>query len=132
MISLPLMLGMGVDNGINIVYDFRRQQGKYRMSPSTAVAVILNTLDDHGRIRGVDDCRPSRTAKPGSHIDDRDELLPGVVVDYFARVFGLAYPKSQRRGRRIRRAAAEEQIVAEDRCHSASKTITMTIILAQQ
>lgn len=44
MISLPLMLGMGVDNGINIVYDYRRQQGRYRMSPSTAVAVILNTL----------------------------------------------------------------------------------------
>jgi uncharacterized protein len=44
MISLPLMLGMGVDNGINIVYDFRRQTDKYRMSPSTAVAVILNTL----------------------------------------------------------------------------------------
>jgi len=38
------MLGMGVDNGINIVYDFRRQTDKYRMSPSTAVAVILNTL----------------------------------------------------------------------------------------
>ena len=44
MISLPLMLGMGVDNGINIVYDFRRQTSRYRMSPSTAVAVILNTL----------------------------------------------------------------------------------------
>jgi hopanoid biosynthesis associated RND transporter like protein HpnN len=44
MISLPLMLGMGVDNGINIVYDFRRQADRYRMSPSTAVAVILNTL----------------------------------------------------------------------------------------
>ncbi len=44
MISLPLMLGMGVDNGINIIYDFRRQQGKYRISPSTAVAVMLNTL----------------------------------------------------------------------------------------
>jgi uncharacterized protein len=44
MISLPLMLGMGMDNGINIVYDFRRQLGRYRMSPSTAVAVILNTL----------------------------------------------------------------------------------------
>jgi uncharacterized protein len=44
MISLPLMLGMGVDNGINIIYDYRRQLGRYRMSPSTAVAVILNTL----------------------------------------------------------------------------------------
>jgi predicted RND superfamily exporter protein len=44
MISLPLMLGMGVDNGINIIYDFRRQAWRYRMSPSTAVAVILNTV----------------------------------------------------------------------------------------
>jgi uncharacterized protein len=44
MIALPLMLGMGVDNGINIIHDFHSQRGKYRMSPSTAVAVILNTL----------------------------------------------------------------------------------------
>ena len=44
MISLPLMLGMGVDNGINIVYDYRLRRGRYRMSSSTAVAVILNTL----------------------------------------------------------------------------------------
>jgi uncharacterized protein len=44
MISLPLMLGMGVDNGVNIIYDFRRQIGRYRISPSTALAVMLNTL----------------------------------------------------------------------------------------
>ncbi|HEY4759688.1 MAG TPA: MMPL family transporter, partial [Thermoguttaceae bacterium] len=44
MISLPLMLGMGVDNGVNIIYDFRRQKGKYQISSSTAVAVMLNTL----------------------------------------------------------------------------------------
>lgn len=44
MISLPLMLGMGVDNGINIIFDYRRQHGNYKMSPSTGVAVILNTL----------------------------------------------------------------------------------------
>jgi hopanoid biosynthesis associated RND transporter like protein HpnN len=44
MISLPLMLGMGVDNGVDIICDFRRQRGKYKISPSTAVAVALNTL----------------------------------------------------------------------------------------
>src|SRR3972149_2145111 len=44
MISLPLMLGMGVDNGVNIIYDFRRQKGKYQISSSTAVDGDLTAL----------------------------------------------------------------------------------------
>lgn len=44
MIALPLMLGMGVDNGIHIVHDYLRQRGRYRMSGSTGAAVVLNTL----------------------------------------------------------------------------------------
>jgi hypothetical protein len=44
MIALPLMLGMGVDNGIHIVHDFLRQRGRYRMSSATGAAVVLNTL----------------------------------------------------------------------------------------
>jgi len=43
-IALPLMLGMGVDNGVHIMHDFRSQQGRYRMSHSTSVAVVLNTV----------------------------------------------------------------------------------------
>jgi hypothetical protein len=44
MIALPLMLGMGVDNGVHIMHDFRSQRGRYRMSHSTSVAVVLNTV----------------------------------------------------------------------------------------
>jgi hopanoid biosynthesis associated RND transporter like protein HpnN len=44
MIALPLMLGIGVDYGVHIVHDFRDQKGPYRMSPSTAVAVLVDSL----------------------------------------------------------------------------------------
>ena len=44
MIALPLLLGMGVDNGIHIVNDYLSQRGRYRMSGSTGAAVVLNTL----------------------------------------------------------------------------------------
>ena len=100
MISLPLMLGMGVDNGINIIYDYRRQQGKYPDESVYGRGCDSQHVNDHGRIRGVDDSRPSRIAEPGTRIDDRHELLPGLVADYFAGVFGLDYPKSPGRDRR--------------------------------
>jgi uncharacterized membrane protein YdfJ with MMPL/SSD domain len=35
---------MGIENGVLITHDYLRQQGLYRMSPSTGVAVVLNTL----------------------------------------------------------------------------------------
>lgn len=44
MISLALMLGMGMDNGVHIIHDYLSQRGPYRMSPATGVAVVLNTL----------------------------------------------------------------------------------------
>ncbi len=45
MIVLPLILGIGVDNGVHVVHDFRAQRGrKYRISDSTANAVFINTL----------------------------------------------------------------------------------------
>jgi hopanoid biosynthesis associated RND transporter like protein HpnN len=44
MISLALMLGMGMDNGVHIIHDYMSQKGPYRMSPATGVAVVLNTL----------------------------------------------------------------------------------------
>jgi hopanoid biosynthesis associated RND transporter like protein HpnN len=45
MVVLPLILGIGVDNGVHVVHDFRRQQGgKYRISDSTASAVLINSL----------------------------------------------------------------------------------------
>lgn len=44
MIVLPLILGIGVDDGVHVVHDFRRQQGRYRISPSTASAVLITSL----------------------------------------------------------------------------------------
>ncbi|MEE9602206.1 MAG: MMPL family transporter, partial [Thermoguttaceae bacterium] len=44
MIVLPLILGIGVDDGVHVVHDFRRQKGRYRMSPSTASAVLITSL----------------------------------------------------------------------------------------
>ncbi|MBN1588276.1 MAG: MMPL family transporter [Pirellulales bacterium] len=44
MIVLPLILGIGVDDGVHVVHDFRRQRGPYRMSPSTASAVLITSL----------------------------------------------------------------------------------------
>lgn len=44
MIGLPLMLGIGIDYGIHVVHDWREQRGRYRMSPSTAVAVLVDSL----------------------------------------------------------------------------------------
>ncbi|MGC3966017.1 MAG: MMPL family transporter [Pirellulales bacterium] len=44
MIALPLMLGLGVDYGIHIVHDYLEQRGRYRMSPSTAIAVLVDSL----------------------------------------------------------------------------------------
>ena len=44
MIALPLMLGIGVDYGVHIIHEYREQRGRYRMSPATAVAVMVDGL----------------------------------------------------------------------------------------
>ncbi len=44
MIVLPLILGIGVDDGVHVVHDFRTQQGRYRTSPSTINAIMLTSL----------------------------------------------------------------------------------------
>lgn len=44
MIGLSLMLGMGMENGVFITQDYLGQRGRYRMSPATGVAVMINTL----------------------------------------------------------------------------------------
>ncbi len=44
MIVLPLVLGIGIDDGVHIMHDFRHQRGRYRLSASTASAVVLSTL----------------------------------------------------------------------------------------
>ncbi|MEZ6066093.1 MAG: hypothetical protein R3B90_10375 [Planctomycetaceae bacterium] len=44
MIVLPLILGIGVDDGVHVLHDFRHQRGRYRVSPSTINAVLLTSL----------------------------------------------------------------------------------------
>ncbi|MEX2118584.1 MAG: MMPL family transporter [Pirellulales bacterium] len=44
MIALPLILGIGIDYGVHIIHEYRDQQGRYRMSPATAVAVLVDAL----------------------------------------------------------------------------------------
>jgi predicted RND superfamily exporter protein len=39
-IVLPLILGIGVDNGVHFVHDFTDQRHGYRLSNSTAWAVL--------------------------------------------------------------------------------------------
>lgn len=45
MIVLPLILGIGVDNGVHAYHDFRSQRpGRYRMASSVISAITLNSM----------------------------------------------------------------------------------------
>jgi len=44
LIVLPLVLGIGVDDGVHVVHDFRMQTRRYRMSSSTINAIVLTSL----------------------------------------------------------------------------------------
>ena len=44
MIMLPLVLGIGVDDGVHVIHDFRRQRGRYCISGSTVNAIVLTSL----------------------------------------------------------------------------------------
>jgi hypothetical protein len=43
-IAIPIILGVGVDYGMHVVYDYRSQRGPYRMSSSTAMSVFVDAL----------------------------------------------------------------------------------------
>jgi hopanoid biosynthesis associated RND transporter like protein HpnN len=44
MIALPLMMGIGVDYGVHLIHDYLEQKGRYKITPSTAVAVLVDSL----------------------------------------------------------------------------------------
>ena len=44
MIVLPLILGIGVDNGVHVLHNFRAQAQGFRLSASTSNAIVLTSL----------------------------------------------------------------------------------------
>ncbi|MCA9017081.1 MAG: MMPL family transporter, partial [Planctomycetaceae bacterium] len=44
LIVLPLILGIGVDDGVHVVHDFRMKSGDYKTSPSTINAIVMTSL----------------------------------------------------------------------------------------
>jgi hopanoid biosynthesis associated RND transporter like protein HpnN len=44
MIGMPLIMGIGVDEGAHLVHDMRRRRGRFRLDDSTALAVILTSV----------------------------------------------------------------------------------------
>jgi hypothetical protein len=44
LIALPLILGIGIDYGVHIVHEYAACPGRWRLSASTAVAVLIDSL----------------------------------------------------------------------------------------
>ena len=43
-IVIPLIFGIGIDDGVHVVHDFRAQRGRYHLTPSLTNAIFLTTL----------------------------------------------------------------------------------------
>jgi predicted RND superfamily exporter protein len=43
LIVLPLILGIGIDDGVHVMHDYLRTTGRYRVGNSTATAIVLTT-----------------------------------------------------------------------------------------
>lgn len=113
MIVLPLILGIGLDDGVHVVHDFRQQRGRYRISGSTATALLvtsLTTMVGFGSLmfashRGLQSLGRVLTIGVTCCLVCSLVLLPALLSWI------------SRRGERVRPAAGEE--------HSASQTATV-------
>ena len=43
MIVLPLIVGIGIDDGVHVVHDWIRQPGRYQLGNSTATAIVITS-----------------------------------------------------------------------------------------
>lgn len=43
MIVLPLIVGIGIDDGVHVVHDWMRQEGRYQLGNSTATAIVITS-----------------------------------------------------------------------------------------
>jgi len=61
MIAFPLILGVGADNGVHVLHDFRERDRRrpYMLSRTTGRGIMVGGADDHPRVRHADD-RPDR------------------------------------------------------------------------
>ena len=100
MIVLPLIIGLGAENGIHIVNDFRRRTGHYhRMSTATTTAVILNSLTTMVGFAALMVASHQGLWSLGRVLDHRHELLPDVRAGAAQRAGALAAgPAGRRRG----------------------------------
>ncbi len=44
MIVLPLILGIGIDDGVHIIHEYRKQKGRFQLGPSTPTSILITTL----------------------------------------------------------------------------------------
>ncbi len=44
MIVLPLILGIGIDDGVHIIHEYRKRQGRFRLAASTPTSILITTL----------------------------------------------------------------------------------------
>ena len=98
MIVLPLIIGLGAENGIHIINDFRRRTGRYhRMSAATTTAVILNSLTTMVGFAALMVASHQGLWSLGRVLDHRHELLPDVRAGAAQRAGALAAGAAGRR-----------------------------------
>ena len=79
MIALPLILGVGIDNGVHVLHDYlmRCREGQSTISRAIGRGVLVKAADDDDRLRHAHGVQPSRPVRPRLHPDAGRGLLHG-------------------------------------------------------